>query len=150
LEYATLKHGLDSDGELFPTRSAEIHALANRALAACLRSQFGVWFHLAIILAMRANRAVRPAQTLKQFAGFILVGILLRQRNQVQIVDVKRRFALIGGFNVILHAINIGDISAFVKDIIPGFRVTRTGDWQEIQPLVSYFIVGMQNAGFRV
>jgi hypothetical protein len=116
---ASLKNRFHSHGKLLAARAAKIDAFTDGAFAGRLGREFGNWLPLAVILAMRADRAVWPAQSFQKFAGFVLVAVFLRQRNQVQIIGVKPSFAFIGGFNVIFHAVNIGDISAFVKYIIP-------------------------------
>jgi hypothetical protein len=105
------KHRADSDRELFAAHSAEIKPFACRTFAAGLgrkRERINAFGRVAGVLAMRADCAVRPAQTLQKLTRRIVVGILLGERNQVQIVRIKRFFRGFARFNVIFHAINIG------------------------------------------
>jgi hypothetical protein len=62
---------------------------------------------------MRADAASRPAERFEEFTRLVVVGIVLRQCNQVQLIRIK----LI--FDHRFHAIIIAHLYAFVKYIIP-------------------------------
>src|SRR2546430_27986 len=61
----TFKHRSNRHGKLFAACPAEINALANGFLiVGILRRQLGDWLALVVILAMGADRTVRPAHPL--------------------------------------------------------------------------------------
>lgn len=77
--------------------------------------------HLAFLglghigLALRAISAVRPKQGFQQFAGFVVIRILLRRRNQVQLVFGFCRF----------HDINVTHLFWLINCFCVTFICTR-------------------------
>lgn len=83
------KDSSNANGELLAAGTAFIQSLAG--FAACLWGKL-VNRLFRMVLAVRANDAVRPEQGFKKLARLVLVGVFLRQRYQVKLVFVRVLF----------------------------------------------------------
>lgn len=78
------KDGSNRDRELLPARSALVKPLAGGSLAVGLRcdrvNRLGLFSRP--VLAVRTDRAIRPTKRFQQFPRFVVVPVLLGQRNK--------------------------------------------------------------------
>ena len=107
-----LKDGSNRDCKLLAAGTALVKTLSGWTFAVRLWGNRVDAFCLPVVLAMGANRTVRPTEGLKQFPSFVVVGILLSQLNKVKVFRTEG-----GLFN--FHAPNLGANRGFVKYIIP-------------------------------
>ena len=104
LDVTVLKNGAHGHGELFAALATLVESLSRRTLGNHMRNQF----ISARAFAVRAHRAIRPKDGLQKLSRLVLVRILLREFNKIEIGCVVR-------FNGRKIPSGLG----FVKGIIP-------------------------------
>jgi hypothetical protein len=95
-----LKDRSDRHRELLAAGTALVEPFAGRPVTVGAGRKCVNALGLAVVGAVRANRAVRPAKRFQKSAGLIGVGILLRERNQIQVFGTQCAFVRFHGSKI--------------------------------------------------